>query len=251
MPPRTLNDPPSDGGGVQDGVSGWLADIAANLLCIVVILLVIVGLMAPVAGLGANTHELRVQSRPPQSGAEMVELLRSRLRPAPDGAVLIDLHREGPLVAAPADGGTRSLQPADIDGARLALVYVFGHYGHAALADRLARAGIEKREMTVPEALRTASPGSAAAGWSAAFLALAPRADDPAAFRAALARLLARGGDDGSTGAGAERAGGESSGLWERLAWLRRLGNLVLAGLSAAVVLLVWRGATSRSSVRG
>lgn len=192
-------------------MSIWLADVAANVLCVVIVLLVLAGLTprAP----GPEAVPLPLVAAAPMGSAEAVEMLRARLRDAP-----------GRWIDLAAEGATEVATPGPVR------VYVFSPEGHADLVRRLEAAGLTWRELAVPEALRRADGG----GFSAEFLALAPLAEDPDAFRRALARLLASGG-------GRAEAEGAGSDAAARLAQLGQAVQALLALLAVALVLTVWR----------
>ena len=154
------------------GVSGpWLADIAANVLAITVVVLIVLARLTPET-LPTKAEQVLV-ARPvqPLGGAEAVELLRQRV--LPDGAAgIVDL---GPDMGA--------LPP----GVRVLMVLDPSAYPTASA--ELAARGQGWQELTVPQALKTADNR-----WHPDFLALAEVAGDPDRFRAALQDLLARSG---------------------------------------------------------
>lgn len=154
-----------------------LADIAANLLCLVVVVLAVAALRA--GGGGGPVASLPRTAATPLGAAQMVEVLRMRLHPAGSPqAERIDLTAGGARTApvpgvAPGPGAP-------------AVVYVLAQDHHAALVAQLRAAGRDRVELDVPEAL-----GDGRGDWNPAFAALAPEAADTARFAPALARLLA------------------------------------------------------------
>lgn len=222
--------------GADDGPAGglWLADIAANLLCLVVVVLAVATRHAgpPSVALPDTDLVLPQVVATPLTAAQMVELLRLRLdHGGAPGLERIDLTAAGPRPAAVPG-------VAPVPGAP-ALVYVLAPGHHAALAAQLGTEGRAWQELDVPQAL-----GDGAGDWAPAFAALAPQAADPARFGPALARLLA-GPPPPRTLAPAAPSGPS------RLAMLVQLA-LALAGL--ALTLAVWlagRAAARRRRIAG
>jgi len=191
------------------GLSPWLADLAANVLCVVMIVLAALATMpaqAPHRG-----EVLPMHHAPALSGAEMVDMLRQRLLP---GVASVDLADRWPIPL----------------GQGQAIVFVFDHRHHAAL---VLQGGGNWPQMDVPQALRRGD----GMGFSDRFLALAPLAKDPEIFRRALIRLLGQ----GRTGSNASSAAVMS--LRDRagrmLAWS-------MLGLSALVVVVIWHRGRQR-----
>jgi hypothetical protein len=106
-----------------------------------------------------------------------------------------------------------SLLSQQAAGAEVAL-FVFAGDFYEPLRRRMMSAGRVIRELSVPQALRSPSPLRDSDDWSAAFLSLGSTARSEAAFREALARLLA--------GSAAAKAGPGESRSFGDLA--RRLG---------------------------
>ena len=231
------------GGAIQGPGGLWLADIAANLLCIVLVLL---ASLASQQGRQAPPDApipMPEVSFAPLDAQAIVELLRLRLDPdaAPEVG-RIDLTRMGPRpVKAP-------------EAASLALVYVFDPTHHAELVAQLRARGMDWIEIDVPEALQSVSAASEAgaerpgadetgADWAAGFLSLQGVAARPERFRTDLARLLAA-GPTGSSAADTPPARPEQPrarrSLSDLAARLAALGNLILASLAVALSALVW-----------
>lgn len=204
----------------------WLADIAANLLCLVVIVLAVAARQS--GGPAVETPALPVIEAAPLGAAEMVEALRLRLQPgAVPGMERIDLTAAGIRAAevpgvVPAPGGP-------------ALVYVLDGTHHAGLVAQLRAGGRDWVELDVPEAL-----GDGAGDWNPAFAALAPEAAVPDRWPAALARLLT--GPAPARGVAGVQAGGPS-----RLVMLAQLGLAVLGAALSVGVWLAGRAAARRA----
>lgn len=189
----------------------WLADIAANILAVVLVVLIVTGLSERGSAPPVALSLTRVA---PEGSAQIVALLRERLV---GEAAAIDLARAGVQHVRDAAGEV--------------LVSVFTARDHATILRGLRDRGLAWREITVPEALH-ASDGS---GYSAAFLALHAEAEDPERFRSALNRLLSQPGARGTRGLiGDEDA---HRGLAARMSdWGR-----VLAGLTMLMLVLAIR----------
>ncbi|MFP7674928.1 hypothetical protein ACG74X_16380 [Marivita sp. S0852] len=170
-----MNDPVAPGGGI------WIADIAANLLCVVVIVLSLIALTKP-PGLSAQ-DSAPARTAAPLTGAAMVAMLHRRLVPEP-GIGAVDLLPGGP-------------RAAHMEGAARVDLFVFDHAAYGSLPD----AGAPRQELSVPRALRRAD----GADWSGAFLALRRVGADRAAFTKGLIALLAA-PTEGATPQSARRA---------------------------------------------
>ncbi|MCL3883297.1 hypothetical protein [Marivita sp. GX14005] len=156
-----MSDPGAPGGGI------WIADIAANLLCVVVIVMSLIALANP-PGLSAQAGA-PARTAAPLAGAAMVAMLHRRLVPEP-GIGAVDLLAVGP-------------RAAHMEGAAEVDLFVFDHAAYGSLPD----AGLPRQELSVPRALRRADGGD----WSGAFLALRRAGADRAAFTEGLIALLA------------------------------------------------------------
>lgn len=201
----------------------WLADIAANILAVVLVVVIVTGLSPRPA---AQLVSLPVTRVAPEGSSQIVALLRDRVR---------------------GQGAAIDLAPAGVQHVREApgevLVSVFSPRDHAALVRDLAARGRSWREITVPEALHAAD-GS---GYSAAFLALRFEADDPDRFRMALNRLLSQPGDRAAQGLGGDE--GTPRGLAARMSdWGRVLAALAMLALVLAIRTLGRRAAATVAS---
>ena len=195
---------------MERALAPWLADIAANILCVVLIVLVI-SAMIPL-GSTAPSVTVPVTRAAPSNAAQMVELLRQRLIGA---GPFLDLTAEAPDIPT---------------GSEPLVVYVFDHASHPAFVTQMQTAGRAWQEITVPEALH--APGHT--GFAPVFLALTERAGDPARFRTDLTRLL-------SSHASALERGISSPAGAGRLAMLGlSIGRLALAVIATILVLAVW-----------
>lgn len=145
----------------------WLADISANILCVVLIVLVVTALTMG-NGRSTSTQVIPVILANPESAADTVELLRQRLV---GSVALIDLTAERPTIPP---------------GTEQVLIYIFDQKFHHVLVTRLITEGRNWREITVPQALR-ATDGT---GFSYKFGNLIENAEDPAQFRRDLTQLL-------------------------------------------------------------
>lgn len=188
----------------------WLADVAANLLAMTLMVVIALARVAAVEPPADPALLLQVRPVQPIGGADAVELLRLRLLPGRSGD--LDLGPEGP-------------DPSD----EVRTLYILHPAAHPAVAAALKERGQDWRELTVPEALKTAENG-----WHPDFLALAEVADDADAFRASLQDLLT---DRARAGAmpESEALGGRDTGLrlWR---WLEgMLTGLRLLALLAAL----------------
>jgi hypothetical protein len=147
----------------QAGIGPWLADIAANVLAITLVVLIVLARMAESEPPGQPAETLTPRLVAPLGGAAAVELLRQRLLPGASGYLDVtgDPRPSGPVtVLFVLDPGLYPQAVAGLSGTW--------------------------QELTVPQALKT--PDNA---WDPGFLALAPLAADPDRFRTALQLLLA------------------------------------------------------------
>lgn len=226
-----------------------LADVAANVFAICLLILLVLlaadrrGREAGEAGAGPvearGTFE--VVERSPLGAGAMIAHLRARL--AADGGPAIDVLPGGNGFIR--DG--RPAAPAAVMGQadrRPVRLYVFEAGGYGAAIAGLHERGLSFVEMSVPRALRRAD----GAGWSTAFLALAPLAGEPDRFRDGLARLLGGGDEAVGTGLRMPPAGDRpQAGLLERLrGLLSGLAAVAIPVLAAGAVLLVESGERRR-----
>jgi hypothetical protein len=189
----------------------WLADIAANVLAITLLVLIALGRITASEPAQAPTEVLTPQRVTPIGGAAAVELLRQRL--LPQAAGYLDV--------------TKDLPPLPD---RVTALFVLDPAGYPAAVAALQAAGaVGWRELTVPEALKTPDRQ-----WEPAFLALADLADDPDRFRVALQNLLVTGGGDRHSSAAAALAGDPLPSRF-RLWFTRALDVLGLLALGAAL----------------
>jgi hypothetical protein len=211
---------------------GILSDIAASLFAVLLLVLMLIlahnisardrrALAAAPQELVAE-RDLQLVERPVQGPAEMIEQLRWRVIGPGDRPLLIELHRDGIAVLTPASDEALRL-PASHDELAMALstllshaaadrevaLFVFAGDFYEPLRQSVTAAGRSIRELSVPQALRSPGPLGELDDWSAAFLSLGRAARSEAAFRQALARLLA-----GSVVARAGSEGGARSQSW-------------------------------------
>ena len=184
----------------------WLADIAANVLAITVIVLIVLARISTTRPPAPPLETLPILSVAPLGGAAAVELLRLRLLPGTQG-----------LVDVTAD-------PQEPPGRVIAML-ILDPTGYPAVVGRLAQRQTDWSELTVPDALKTPENR-----WDPEFLELASVAADPDRFRLALQDLLTRRAqtDRASSTAGLEGTGLSTSlGRWVS-GFLNILGLLTL-----------------------
>lgn len=219
--------------GGETGLGAILADMGANL---VTVLLILLALSLALQGAGRQAvRDYPVQVVPTLSGRAQSDLLFQRLSPPPD-TLVVEVTREG--VVWIDDGRPRPLadRPAAPMPSR-AVVFVLSPAHYGALRDVAVGLPADRTEMTVPQALQRPDGG----GFSDAFLAIRP-GSEPASIRPELRRLLLQGGlgrtaADAATGGAAERAG-----LFTRLgALLRLVGNLTLLAVTLLILRRLWR----------
>ena len=189
----------------MNGLGDWLSDIAANLLCVVVVILAILALVPPE---DPDAAAWTARSGVPIGGSEAVDMLKRRVHPAPSVGFL--------------DVRSTDLRAGGAAGAAQWDVFVFDHAGFAAAVDRIPDGAAE---LSVPRALRSPDGHD----WSSAFLALG--GDDPDRFRDGLVALLS--GHDTTESASMPRA-----------AFGRRLlplANAAAAALALVGILLLAR----------
>lgn len=221
-------------------LSRWLADIAANLLCVVLVVLVLLSVArpSPDAQTDRTTMIARVEAAP-LSGARAVELLFHRVAPPP-GRLVLELAPDR-IVLRGADGA-RTVTVPDLADARGATLFVFAPEYYGAVVARLTALGVAFEELSVPEALR-AKPGTADRSlWAPQFEAALEGVKSPAGFRAALRAFLVSDPPDDPDGAGdGSGSAAENGASHPRFAALRRFGNLAMAVLTLFLTYVVFR----------
>ena len=160
----------------QGGTGAWLADIAANVLAITLLVLIALARLGASDAPQPPATQLIPRATAPIGGPAAVEMLRQRLLPGAGG------HLDVTTDMAPVTGPVTVLFVLDPASYPQAL------------------AGLppgDWQELTVPRALKTPENR-----WDPAFLALAPLAADAGRFRTALqALLVSRAGDAPATSA--------------------------------------------------
>lgn len=202
---------------MAEGQSAIVADLGANLVCVLLILLAVTALQSQTR---ESPPPILAQRVAPLSGPAQSDLLYLRLRSDPQ-VLTVEVMETGPFLT---DRGTlRPLTALPRPVPKRVVAYVFSPKGYAALRRLTDAAALPMVEITVPEALRTPKPITGQSGFSPAFLSL-PVTPDPASIRPALLRLLT----DGGTAAALETA--ETKQGWLASAWLllRQAGNLTL-----------------------
>lgn len=190
-----------------------LADVAANVLAMTLVVLIALGQFQAQERPAAPPIALTAGPVRPVDGASAVELLRQRL--LPDAAGLGDLVGDGTRL--PPD--TRVL-------------FILDPAAYPQVQAELAARGGDWLELTVPKALKTEDNG-----WHADFLALSRYADNPDRFRIALQDLLIR--RHGSASDGTPVAlGAEGSSI--RLRFAAWFGTALDALGLAALALGLW-----------
>lgn len=164
----------------RGGFGNWLADIAANMLCVILIVLVV---LAFTAGTPRDRPLSQAAVSTVISGTTAVDMLHRRLF-ASERVTSVDLI-PGKTVAVP-DAGQINL-------------FVFDHPTYHAFVTSPEIAGRDIRELSVPRALRNAEGN----GWSPDFLALAAGPSDIQTFRQSLIDILVshQGGRDAAPSA--------------------------------------------------
>lgn len=182
-----------------------LADVAANVLAMTLMVLIAVARMAQTAPDAPPPVALSAHPVVPLGGAEAVELLRQRLLPGTQG--LADLTADtGPLPD------------------QVTTLFILDPSAYPRVQAALATRSTGWQELTVPQALKSDDNH-----WHPDFLALAEVASDPDRFRTGLELLLARRQQSGTE---ASALGGGSSDLQLRFArWFATA--LQISGLAA------------------
>lgn len=192
------------------GISGpVLADVAANVLVVTLVVLIALGRMAFSPPAPSETP-LAATPVTPIGGAEAVELLRQRLLPDTNGLVDVGANQTAPNTP-------------------VRVLYILDPSAYPATQGQLMSGDPDWLELTVPEALKTRDNR-----WHPDFLALASIADQPDRFQIGLQELLAR--RMGARGNTAVMGGEAGSSLRLRFAgWFWAALDLVgLAALLAA-----------------
>ena len=208
-----------------------VADLGANLICVLVILIALAALKsAP-----ASPTQAEIAARPvasaPLSGAAQSDLLHQRLRPPPD-VLLVELRPD----AAFAIAGNSMVPLAQVPAPwpRKAALFVFSPAHYETAIAQLAVTGITVTEMTVPQALRGAT------GFSQDFLTLRV-SDDPDSIREPLLRLLTRGPNGSAMGQDGEREAAQKSNYTSLFKWLSGIFQATLNLLGAVIAVLILR----------
>jgi hypothetical protein len=215
---------------MAEGQSAIVADLGANLVCVLLILLAVAAIQTRQGTKGPPIPAQRVA---PLSGPAQSDLLYLRLRPDPR-ILTVEVAETGPLMAD--RGILRPLTALPRPLPDRVVAYVFSAKGYAALRGLVDAAALPMDEITVPEALRSPAPIAGQSGFSQAFLSL-PVTDDPISIRPALLRLLT----DGGTAAALKTA--ETKQGWLASAWLlfRQAGNLTLMLIAVLTLRLCYR----------
>ncbi len=227
--------------GASGGMGAIVADLGANLVAVLVILVA-------VASLGQTRNPQQTPSvaaavdAAPLSGRDQSDLLYLRLRPDP-GVLTIELTDGGAFV--PKGGVLLPLDRLPPPWPPRAAVYVFSPRHYATLRALAEARALAMQEITVPDALRRTPPVALASGFSTAFLAL-PTTADPASIRPALLRLLTAG-----PGSAALDDASASDGLASRIARsLRPVLNLCLFVSGLALLRRLRRATNSAAAAR-
>ena len=215
---------------MAEGQSAIVADLGANLVCVLLILLAVAAIQTRQE---TSAPPIPAQRVAPLSGPAQSDLLYLRLRPDPR-ILTVEVVETGPFLV---DRGTlRPLTALPRPLPDRVVAYVFSAKGYAALRGLVDAAALPMDEITVPEALRSPTPIVGQSGFSQAFLSL-PVTDDPISIRPALLRLLT----DGGAAAALETA--ETKQGWLASAWLlfRQAGNLTLMLIAVLTLRLCHR----------
>jgi hypothetical protein len=223
---------------MDEGASGLgavLADMGANLVTVLLILLAIAMSMQG-AGLHSAVQTYSVQLVPTLSGRAQSDLLYQRLNP-PEDTLLVEVTRQGVVWIDAGRARPVAEWPATLP--RRAVVYVLSPARYGPLRDGQVPLPPDRAEMTVPEALQRPDGG----GFSVAFLSIRI-GTDPASIRPELKRLLQQGGQ-GREAVGAAMADAEAGGFVELTGWLsamlKLVGNLTLLSMTLLVLRWLWR----------
>lgn len=218
---------------MAEGQSAIVADLGANLVCVLLILLAVAALQSRQMDQRDSAPPIPAHRAAPLSGPAQSDLLYLRLRPAAR-VLTVEVAETGPFMA---DGGqVRPLTALPSPQPDRVVAYVFSAKGYAALRSLTDAAALPLDEITVPEALRHPRPLAGQSSFSPAFLAL-PVTEDPTSIRPALLRLLTSGGTAEALGADETKQG------WLQSAWLllRQAGNLSLLLIAVLTLRLCHR----------
>ena len=207
---------------MADGNSAIVADLGANLVCVLVILLAVTAVQSRPTPTD-HTRIIPAHQVSPLSGTGQSDLLYLRLRPDPS-ILTVEVTADGAFAS-----GAKGLVPLTtlpVPPPRRVVAYVFAPGPYAALRRLTDAAGLPVDDITVPEALRRLSPTPGQSAFSPAFLSLTVTGD-PASIRPALLRLLTQGGTGGALAQG--ETGGGGSGLWVLFRQAASLAGLALA----------------------
>ena len=194
----------------------WLADIAANTLCVVLVVLVIMTLFRQVL---PSPPVAQSQISTVVSGSDAVLMLYQRLFPT-DDVVNLDVT-------------PNAAEAQPLSGAAVANLFVFDHVAYLAMQPEMLQTRSTFRELSVPRALRN----DAGDGWSDDFLALENGRSDLGVFREALIDLLT----EAEAAEASPRQSLMSHPFWRRL---QMFGKLVLfLATSSLISHLARRGA--------
>jgi hypothetical protein len=211
---------------MDEGHSAIVADLGANLVCMLLILMT-------VAAARPRTDDVAkapilMHRAMPLSGAAQSDLLYLRLRPDPS-VLTVELTDAGAFAAGPK--GLSLLTTLPVPPPDRLVAFVFSAKAHADLRRLTDAAGLSVDEITVPEALRHPEPAPGQSAFSPAFLGL-PVGADAASIRPLLLNLLTQGGS-GAAGAEVTSTGGWLPALWLSL---RQAGNLALLWVAVLVL---------------
>jgi hypothetical protein len=240
--------------GADTPFEGWLADIGANLLCVVLVLLVLLSLAPALPSTATDAPPvLPIVRAAPVSGTEGVRLLSHLVIP-PEDQMVLALGPEGPRLRV-STTETTFVAPKDLPrDAPAATLHVFDPRHHAATVAALRTRAIPFAEITVPEALRAPAqtddddqPKPSTSGhslWAPDYIAALDGVRSLTGYRAALRSHLDRvatgtGGPDLTDADGT--LVGTASRLANRFEALRRNINLILLGIGLATCLLIYR----------
>lgn len=215
-------------GALKSTLGPWIADIAANFLAIILVVLIIVAAMPPTDAVAPRAQELAPRLMQPVAGADAVEILRQKVLSDPDRA-LVELSADG---MAELGGSTEP---------RVLILLTQDRY--ADVVDMLESAGNGWVEFVPPAALTDGS-----GRWAEEFLALSPVATDPTRFRNELVALLDRRSARRASALSEEDAArGDPMRLMDRVAgWLRvgkDIASALLLGFFCIVFVAVKRWA--------
>ncbi len=235
-----------------------MTDISANIFSVLILILII--LLAarargdlpeaePLPDISIE-NDLAGIARTPLASEDLFDLLYERNEKT--RSIKIDLR--GTAIDIVANGKSEHFNSADDAGFRLRLlatasnhaalgIYVFDNRFYRAVADTLNAIGWAWREVSVPQALRSAPIGKDGESWSAGFSQLITGSIGRARFRAELAQLLeASSARDGSRGGarGAPAAANSSPLTIVQRFWRWTSAALKTVLILAGFVFVVW-----------